>query len=177
MQVRRASSPLRTELFPPLHREVTRSFSIAYTGTAPDPRIDAAALDEFDAADGYFGCSFHYVVKLDGVIEIGRDPRTRTSRTRNHFAKTEAIHIGVVGGYDQKTGRRMASTTVEQENSVEELMQAIADALRVPLEVHDSRENWTRREERDAMIAEAEQVEEERMDRRDAIPQAAFGIC
>lgn len=176
MQVRRASSPLRTELLPTVPRAVTRSLSVAYTGTTPDPRIDASALDEFDAAGGYFGCSFHYVVRIDGIVEIGRDPRTRTSRTRNHFAKTEAIHIGVVGGYDPKTGRRIASTTVDQENAIEELMQAIADTLRVPLEVHDARENWTRREEREAMIAEAEQAEEERMDRHEAIASAVFGI-
>lgn len=175
MQVRRAACNLRTELFPTLPRESTESLSIAYTNTAADPRIDAAAIDAFDAQKSVFGILFHYVIKIDGTIEIGRDPRTRSTRTRNHAATMSAIHVGVVGGLDPETGDRAQTTTPEQEGAVEWLMQKLADTLNVPLEVHDARERWTVEARRDHAESEAEAALEATLDAAETKTNATSG--
>lgn len=143
-------------MFRSLPREVTRSLSIQFTGTLPDPRIDANALDHFDCVAGAFGCLWHFVVRTNGVIEIGRDPRSRTSRTRNHWTRVEAIHIGVVGGFNEE-GERVQSTTPEQAVAIEALMVEAATALNTPLEVHDGRSSWTRADYKTDLEIAAEQ--------------------
>lgn len=142
LEIRRAASPLRTELFTSQLRDETDSISVQYSGTAADPRIDAAALDYFDAKRGFFGASFHYVIKIDGTIEVARNPRSRTARTRNYAARSRAIHVAVVGGYNAETGRRLHTTTNAQEAALEALYQLLADTLGVPLTIYDGRENW-----------------------------------
>jgi len=144
MQISRAALPLRTEAFPTLPREITRSVSLQYTGTAPDPRIDANALDYFDSCRGALGCFWHYLVRIDGRVEIGRNPRAISTRTASYAATNEAIHVGIVGGYDPETGERCDTITPEQAVAVEELLQALADALNVPLEVHEAHLSWTK---------------------------------
>ena len=109
--------------------------SIAYTHTLPDQRIDAIAVDTFAATRGYFGAQFHYVVKIDGVVEIARDPRSRVASHR--LALTgDTIFIGVVGGRNED-GERIASQSDAQRTAVAELTQALADCLQKPLDVDD----------------------------------------
>jgi len=148
-----------------MDREVTKSINIQFTGTAPDHRIDAAFLDHFDCVHGAFGIQWQYVVRMDGTVEIGRDPRTRSSRTRSPFAHTEALHIGVVGGYNQETGERVQTTTAAQARAIEELLQSCADALNTPLEVFDGRERWASEGYRtDLEIAEGQDAELDRLE-------------
>lgn len=142
MQVHRASSTLRPELFTTLDRDLTNKLVIGYTNHVPDPRIDAAFIDYIDASRGYFGCAWHYVVGTKGRIEIGRDPRTRSSNTNQRRMHREAIHIGLVGGLATDTGYRVATVTEAQNEAVEWLIQAIADTLGVPLELTDNTEHW-----------------------------------
>ena len=141
-QVHRASSLLRTELFPVMDRDKTNRVILSYTGHTPDPRIDAHAIDLFDAGLGYLGGSHHYVITTEGRIEVGRDPWTRSPRTRTKRYQREGIFVGVVGGIDVETGHRLASVTEAQNEAVEWLLQALADNLGVELEVVDHVENF-----------------------------------
>ncbi|SIT81218.1 hypothetical protein SAMN05421665_1235 [Yoonia rosea] len=141
-KVHRAAALLRTELFPTMYRETTNKIVLAYTSHVPDPRIDAAAIDMLDATDHYLGCSHHYVISTEGRIEVGRNPLTRSSRTRIKRYQQQALFIGVVGGLAAGNGHRADTITAAQEEAVEGLLQALADNLGVELEVFDHIANW-----------------------------------
>lgn len=111
---------------------------VHYTHTINDPRVDAAFLDEIDCGKGYFGVAYNYLIRTNGVIEVARDPRTISSIGPRHLHPTH-IAIGVVGGLELD-GSIRANDTPEQEHALEELLQALADTLQVPLEVEDRRE-------------------------------------
>jgi len=132
-----ASKRLRTDLFTTRDRESTRGIVIRYSNTANDPRIDAHALDQFDATRGYFGCVSHFVIRTDGRIEIGRGPRTVSSAPRPELAHDHIV-VTIVGGLDDDA-EFVANDTEEQEAALESLLQALADALSVPLEITDHR--------------------------------------
>ena len=139
---------------------------MAYTDHLPDERIDAHAVDYTDASLGFFGCTYHYLIKPSGVIEIGRDPRTHTSRgSPAHCALN--ILIGVVGGRNEE-GERVSTITSAQREAAEELMQALANVLQVPLELTDAVENRALRELR-LKEERAEIKMEERLDQLEAL--------
>jgi hypothetical protein len=103
-----------------------------------DPRIDAAFLDLIDSKKGYFGLTYHYIIRTNGQIEIGRDPKTISSVGKRHLQPSQIV-IGIVGGLSLDA-KQEANETPEQEAALEWLMQALADTLMVPLEVTDGRE-------------------------------------
>ena len=140
--VHRAAGLLRTELFPVMDREKANKVVINYTGHVPDPRLDAHAIDMLDASLHYLGGTHHYVVTTEGRIEVGRDPRTRSSRTRTKRYHREAIFVGIVGGLAADNGHRIATITEAQNEAGAWLLQALADNLGVELEVIDHVENW-----------------------------------
>ena len=165
MRIRRARSILRTDMFKTLPREQTTGVSIVYTNTIADPRIDAHALDQVDAAKFHFGITYSYVVLMDGNVELGRDPLTHNSA--GPLATRHCnILIGVVGGCDEN-GKAISTITSAQRDAVEWLIQALANALSRPLEITDVVED---RSVRDQMLqqGEAEEAEEEALDLADA---------
>jgi hypothetical protein len=125
-----------------MHQEITNKIVLAYTDHVPDPRIDAQFIDYTDCSMGYFGCSHHYLIGIEGRIEIGRDPRTRSPRTRMKRMHREAIYIGVVGGLSADTGYRINSITDAQNAAVEWLTQELSDTLGVSLEITDHIKTW-----------------------------------
>lgn len=110
---------------------------VRYSNTVNDPRIDAVALDTFDASRGYFGCASHFVIRTDGRVEIGRGPRTISSLPKLAL-RHDHIVVTIVGGLDAASEFE-ANDTEAQEQALESLLQAIADALNVPLEITDHR--------------------------------------
>ena len=140
--IRRAVSTLRTEMFTTVERAKTNKAVVAYTGHTADPRIDAQFIDGSDCSKGYFGCSHHYIINTAGMIEVGRDPKTRSSRTRMRRMHHEAIFIGVVGGLATDTGYRITTVTPEQNEAVEWLLQELANTLGTSLEITDHIETW-----------------------------------
>ena len=141
-RVNRAAFTLRTYLFKTSEREQTNRLVLTYTNHVPDPRIDAHYIDLTDAQRSYLGINAHYIVKTNGDIERGRDPHTKSTRSRQKNLIDNAIFIAVVGGRDAETGYRAATITDEQDASVEWLMQAISDSLGVPLEITDMLATW-----------------------------------
>ena len=161
MNVIPATSLLRSDLFETRDRVTTTDVCVAYTDTTADPRIDAAYLDYTDAKRRYLGLTFHYIIKVDGSVEIGRNPSAISSRLPRQDQPT-AILIGVVGGRDA-AGKRITTVTDAQRDSVEALLQALADALQVSLGVTDYVAD---KQERDALIQqeEADEALEEILD-------------
>ena len=176
LSIRPAACRLRVDTFPTRERLSTTGVNISYTNTIADDRIDAHAVDYFDACKAYLGCTFHYVIRLDGVVEIGRNPKTLSSRGRSATRRHDTIFIGVVGGLNFEDGKRIHSITDAQREAVAELEQAIADTLNTPLDVIDFTIEWTRREEAEADNAaeEKERALEEHLNRTE---QAANQLC
>lgn len=170
LKIRPAACRLRIDAFPTVERTETAALNIAYTNTIADDRIDAAAMDYLDACKSYLGCTFHFVILLDGMVEIGRNPKTLSSRGRSAARRYDTIFIGVVGGLNCETGTREDTMTDAQRDAVAALEQAIADTLNKPLDVIDFTVGWTGRADADA-TEEAEEIAlEEQLDRteRDA---------
>ncbi|NKX40404.1 hypothetical protein HGG71_02855 [Rhodobacteraceae bacterium R_SAG2] len=100
-------------------------------------------MDYFDARKSYLGCTFHYVILLDGSVEIGRNPKTLSSRGRSARRRRDTVFIGVVGGLNYEDGKRKDTITDAQREAVADLEQAIADTLSIPLNVIDFTVEWT----------------------------------
>ena len=134
-----AAGQTRSKQFPTNLREndTSPNVHVSPTNTLADARIDARFICGLDAARGYFSCTYHYLIRTNGVIEIGRDPNRITTRVRTGDAH-KSILIGIVGGLTD-TGRLEDTTTAAQEVALEELLQAIADGLNVEIEVNDRR--------------------------------------
>ena len=141
-KVTRAVSTLRTEHFQTIKRERTNKLLLTYTGHVPDPRIDAHYVDSSDAMKSYFGITYHYIIKTNGDIEVGRNPLTCSTGSRQKRFQKGAIFIGIVGGLAAETGYRKDTITPEQEASLEWLMQVISNNLEVELEVVDYIEGY-----------------------------------
>ena len=132
-----ARTVLRTDFFKTRERPSTQSLWVRYTNTVNDSRIDAAFLDPLDGKRGYFGLTYHYIIRTNGHIEIGRDPKTISSVGKRHLQPSQIV-IGIVGGLSLDA-KQEANETPEQEAALEWLMQELADTLMVPLEVTDDR--------------------------------------
>lgn len=167
LTIRPAACRLRVDMFPTRERPETTALNISYTNTIADYRIDAAAMDYFDARRSYLGCTFHYVIMLDGSIEIGRDPKTLSSRGRCAARRHDTVFIGVVGGLNDEDGRRKDTITDAQREAVAKLEQAIADTLDTSLDVIDFTIGWTSRAEADGIEDAKEEAYEAELDRTD----------
>lgn len=135
-----AVSLLRTDLFRTMLRESTKGVYVTYTNTPADPRIDAVALDHLDACSGHLGCTYHYVVRTSGQIEIARNPLTIAARPRNQVTRLDHIVVGVVGGRsseEEKNYELLDTVNEDQLDALEWLYQSLADALQVELEIDD----------------------------------------
>lgn len=174
LTVRPAACRLRVDAFPTRERTETTALNIGYTNTVADERIDAAAMDYFDACKSYLGCTFHFVVLLDGTVEIGRNPKTLTSRGRSATRRHDTIFIGVVGGLNFDAGTREDTMTDAQREAVAELEQAIADNLNKPLDVIDFTVDWTGRADVDAVEDAKEIALEEQLDRTEQAAAQLF---
>ena len=174
MIIRPAACRLRVNMFTTRERLSTTAINLAYANTIADDRIDAAAMDYIDACKGYLGCSFHYFIKLDGTVEIGRDPRTLSSRGRSATRRHDTIFIGVVGGLNFEDGKREDTITDAQREAVAELEQAIADTLNTPLDVIDFTVGWTGRAEADQIEDAKEIALEEQLNRTEQAASQLF---
>ena len=171
LNVRPAACLLRSDLFAKGERQDTTSISIAYTHTIADSRLDAAAIDYIDAGKAFFGCSFHYVVMVDGTIEIGRDPKTMSARGRSSIRRQDTLFIGVVGGLHHDTGQRLDTMTEAQREALADLEQAISNTLQKELDVIDHTIEWTGR----AKIEDAQDAQEVALEAElDRIEQASI---
>ena len=132
--VQRAPFRLRTDAFRTCPRGTTKGIYTCYLGTPSDPRLDVNDIDRLHGATGRFGVAVHYVIQIDGTIQIARHPMT-ISAFGPHRLRHSHIAVGLVGGRDQDTGKQETSMTPEQREALEWLYQSLADALQVPLDV------------------------------------------
>ncbi|QFT74021.1 N-acetylmuramoyl-L-alanine amidase [Ruegeria sp. THAF33] len=171
LNIKRADTYLRTSLFATLPREKTTGLFVRYTHHPPDPRIDATIIDVEHAKTGRFGIGWHFLVLVDGTVELCRHPLTCGAVGRDNFTRSH-IQIGVVGGRDRETGKFSETLTDTQREALEALYQKLADTLGVPLEIDESLEKFTTVQHDQDEAAEAEL--EERLDRNEAMTTGVY---
>lgn len=170
LEIKRADTYLRTTMFATLPREKTTGLMVRYTHHPADPRIDAAIIDAEHAKSGRFGIGYHYLVLVDGTVEVCRHPLSVGAIGRENFTRSH-IQVGVVGGRDRETGKFSETLTSAQRGALEELYQKLADTLGVELEVDESLEKFTLAQNEKDEAAEAEL--EERLDRAETMMTGA----
>ncbi|WP_172978462.1 N-acetylmuramoyl-L-alanine amidase [Ruegeria sp. THAF33] len=158
-------------MFATLPREKTTGLFVRYTHHPADPRIDATIIDIEHAKTGRFGIGWHYLVLVDGTVEICRHPLSVGAVGRENFTRSH-IQIGVVGGRDRETGKFSETLTDAQREALEELYQRLADTLGVPLGIDESLEKYAHKQHQQDEAAEAEL--EERLDRNEAMTTGVY---
>ncbi len=166
LNIKRADTYLRTTMFATLPREKTTGLMVRYTHHPADPRIDAAIVDAEHAKTGRFGIGYHFLVLVDGTVEVCRHPLSVGAIGREDFTRSH-IQVGVVGGRDRETGKFSETLTTAQRGALEALYQKLADTLGVALEIDESLEKFTLAHHERAEAAEAEL--EESLDRTGAM--------
>lgn len=85
--------------------------------------FDADDIDVWHTERGFLGIGYHYVVKLDGTIQTGRDLTKAGAHVSGHNRNT--IGICYIGGLDAKTKKAKDTRTPEQKESLRWLIRAI----------------------------------------------------
>lgn len=89
---------------------------IIHCSATPEGRdIDAVTIDGWHKERGWSGIGYHYVIKLDGSIEYGRDINKTGAHVKNH--NKGSIGICYIGGCDASMNPK-DTRTLEQKESL-----------------------------------------------------------
>jgi len=115
---------LRTNLFKTVARDETRVIAVRDTLTIPSGETDAYTIDTMHCLQGRFGIGYHFLVILNGNIQLCRDIETCGSHSRK--IDDISVAIGVTGGVDEE-GTRTYTRTPEQVSAIEDLIEFLAE--------------------------------------------------
>jgi hypothetical protein len=102
---------LRTDLFKTVDRAETRFIAIRDTLTQADPDIDVKYLDALHCKRGKLGIGWHFLILVNGDIQLGRDVNTCGSHTK--AMDTDSVAIAIVGGLDDE-GHKAMTRNIDQ---------------------------------------------------------------
>ena len=86
--------------------------------------VRAADIDRFHCTQGWSGIGYHYVVRLDGTIEPGRDLESQGAHCRGHNATS--IGVCYIGGVD-KCNNPKDTRTSEQKSALIALLKELRE--------------------------------------------------
>jgi N-acetyl-anhydromuramyl-L-alanine amidase AmpD len=89
------------------------------SATPPGRDIGRAEIDRWHRDKGWAGIGYHYVIRLNGTVEKGRQDRVAGAHVANHNALS--IGICVVGGVGTD-GRARDTVTAQQAVALEQLL-------------------------------------------------------
>lgn len=99
-------------------REITEII-VHCTETRANSKLHAHDIDVWHRRRGWDGCGYHFVINVDGLIELGRDIRTAGAHCYGH--NPNSIGICYIGGLD--AGNHQADTrTHAQDLAFRELL-------------------------------------------------------
>lgn len=121
-----------SEALPPLSdvivkgtgKNITRIF-LHCTATREGQDIDAATIKRWHLAQGWSDIGYHFVIRLDGTIEIGRDESIPGSHVKGFNAGS--IGVVYVGGLDAQ-GKAKDTRTDAQKAAMEWLSRELGAA-------------------------------------------------
>ena len=92
------------------------------TATKEGVDVDAKTIDKWHKQRGWKGIGYHYVIKLDGTVEKGRNDEEVGAHCTNHNANS--IGIVYVGGLDNN-GKPKDTRTGAQKESMWNLLRIL----------------------------------------------------
>lgn len=104
-------------------RKTTDLIVIHCSATKPSMNIDAKTIDRWHREKGYLRIGYHFVIKRDGIIEIGRPENEIGAHARG--VNDRSIGICLVGGLNE-AGVPAAEYTDEQWQSLRKLVNGLA---------------------------------------------------
>lgn len=107
------------------------------SATKPSQDIDAATIRGWHLARGWDDIGYHYVIRLDGVIESGRPLSVMGAHVKGHNRDT--VGICYVGGLDAD-GEPYDTMNGRQADSFRRLVYALCVTLNTRLSVHGHNE-------------------------------------
>ncbi len=114
----------RAAALAPIARAVS-SIAVHCTATRERRAVTLAELATWHRARGFTGIGYHFVVHLDGTVEVGRDKATPGAHVQGHNARS--IGVVYVGGLDA-AGRPHDTRTPAQKAALLELLRALKAA-------------------------------------------------
>ena len=84
--------------------------------------FNAKDIDRWHRERGWSGIGYHYVIKLDGTIEVGRDINKIGSHCKGY--NKDSIGICYIGGLDKK-GNPKDTRTIQQKASMSLLIERL----------------------------------------------------
>ena len=94
------------------------------SATPPSMDIGAAEIRKWHTDKGWSDIGYHYVIKRDGDLEVGRDESRQGAHVRGH--NKNSLGVCLIGGVDRK-GRADANFTFDQYQSLGYLMMNLTD--------------------------------------------------
>ena len=93
-------------------RSVTDQIVIHHTGNAVDDDLSTAEIDASHKAQGWTCIGYHYVIRKDGTVEIGRPHWTVGAHAYGHNSHTIGIHV--CGNFEEAepTSEQIESTAM-----------------------------------------------------------------
>lgn len=105
-------------------RKTTNFLVIHCSATTEKMNIGAAEINNWHQQRGFVCIGYHYVIRRDGTIEIGRDENVVGAHVRGH--NWESIGICMIGGVDaDDLSKAEANYTDEQWAELEKLLRAL----------------------------------------------------
>jgi N-acetylmuramoyl-L-alanine amidase len=92
------------------------------TATQEHKDFDKSDIDRWHKARGFSGVGYHYVIKLNGICEIGRMENQIGAHAQGY--NSNSIGVVYVGGLDMKS-RAKDTRTPEQSKRLEELVKEL----------------------------------------------------
>jgi N-acetyl-anhydromuramyl-L-alanine amidase AmpD len=111
-------------LFTPRNR--TSFIAIHCSATDADTDIGVIEIRQWHRARGWIDTGYHFVIRRDGTLEIGRPEHVIGAGVEGHNAET--IHVCLVGGVDRngKNGKPVDNFTPAQWATLESLVKRLA---------------------------------------------------
>lgn len=105
-------------------RKTTNYIVVHCSATTEKQDIGAADIDKWHRQRGWLCIGYHYVIRRDGTIEIGRDENAVGAHVSGH--NWESIGICMVGGVDaDDITKAEANYTEDQWAELEKLLRAL----------------------------------------------------
>ena len=98
---------------------VIKDIVVHCTATKEEKFFDAKDIDRWHRARGFREIGYHYVILLDGTIEVGRSENEIGAHVKGF--NRNSIGITYVGGLDNK-GKAKDTRTLEQKKSLIKLL-------------------------------------------------------
>lgn len=107
-------------------RDVTDQIVIHHTGNPTDDDLSAEEIHESHLAQGWSGIGYHFVIRKDGTIELGRPMDTIGAHAYGENSHTIGIHV--CGNFE------LAEPTPQQIESCATLVAWLADKYGIDID-------------------------------------------